>query len=250
MKGERVRGCRVFFLIILLLSIFLTISYATLDGIYHRVRAGDTLWGISRTYRVSIDEIRRANRELADTNVIKVGQRIFIPGAERVLAIEPLSRQMREILRRGWSPRWDYIVVHHSATNAGNARVFERNHRARGYRALGYHFVIGNGTYGTDDGEIEVGFRWLRQWDGAHTKGNVNKVGIGICLVGNFEESAPSKKQMESLTRLTTHLAYRYDIPLENIKGHKDFVNNTTKCPGKNFPWDSFRKLLRERGIR
>jgi N-acetylmuramoyl-L-alanine amidase len=110
--------------------------------------------------------------------------------------------------------------------------------------------VVANGTDNTPDGKIETGFRWKRQWEGAHTKGNMNRVGIGICLVGNFEKTTPTKKQMDSLVQLTTHLAYKFDIPLENIKGHKDFVNNTTKCPGKNFPWEDFYKALNGRGIR
>lgn len=230
--------------------IFLSSSDATLDGIFHRVRGGETLWGISKAYGVSVEEIRGANRDLRNTNLIRPGQRIFIPSADRIHAVEPMARQMRAILRQGRSNRWEYIVIHHSATASGSARLFDIHHRRRGFRTLGYHFVIANGTDNTSDGEIETGFRWERQWDGAHTKGNTNRVGIGICLVGNFENCPPSSKQMDALIRLTTQLAYRYDIPLANIKGHKDFVNNTTKCPGRNFPWSEFRKALRERGIR
>lgn len=230
--------------------IFLSSSDATLDGIVHRVRAGETLWGISRTYGVSVGKIREANKELKHTNLIRPGQRIFIPSADRIRAVEPMTRQMREILRQGRSARWEYIVIHHSATATGSAKTFDIHHRRRGFRTLGYHFIVANGTDNTRDGEIETGFRWERQWDGAHTKGNANRVGIGICLVGNFENSTPGRKQMDALIQLTTHLAYKYDIPLANIKGHKDFVSNTTKCPGRNFPWAEFRKALRERGIR
>ncbi len=232
------------------LLVFLSNSYATLDGVYHRVSEGETLWGISRTYGVSIDRIRESNKELARTNVIRPGQRIFIPNVDKIMSVEPLTRQMREILRQGWPDRWEYIIIHHSATSTGSARLFDRNHRQRGFRTLGYHFVIGNGTDNVRDGQIETGFRWERQWDGAHTKGSMNRQGIGICLVGNFENSRPSARQMESLIQLTTHLAYKYNIPQQNILGHSDCVNNTTKCPGKNFPWTDFRRALRERGIR
>ena len=60
---------------------------------------------------------------------------------------------------------------------------------------LAYHFVIGNGT-DTQDGQIEMGSRWLKQLQGGHVKNHyINEVGIGICLVGNFK-----KKQTHSKT--------------------------------------------------
>ena len=44
------------------------------------------------------------------------------------------------------NPRpWRYIVIHHSATDAGNAGTFDLQHRRRGWDELGYHFGIDNG---------------------------------------------------------------------------------------------------------
>ncbi len=243
----------ILLLFALLLLVLFTGAHATIEGVYHTVRSGETLWGISNAYGVSVDRIREANRELARTNLIRPGQRIFIPSAEAVLVVEHPTPQIQQILRQGWSNRWKYIIIHHSATDIGSAALFHRAHLARGFnRGLGYHFVIANGTDNTRSGQIQTspGLRWRRQWDGAHTRGEMNRVGIGICLVGNFDKNTPGRSQMDSLVQLTTHLAYKYDIPLENIKGHKDCVNNTTRCPGENFPWDDFRKALRERGIR
>lgn len=59
-----------------------------MSGIYHRVKASQTLWGISRAYGVELEKIARINR-LADTSRIYVGQRIFIP--EAPFAIEDLG---------------------------------------------------------------------------------------------------------------------------------------------------------------
>ncbi len=216
--------------------------------VFHVVKRGDTLWGISRSYGVDLGKIRAVNEELARTDVIKPGQRVVVP-ASVPLVIEPLTRQVSGILGLGVSERWEYIVVHHSATDVGGAARFERHHiRVRGVQSLGYHFVIGNGT-DTGDGQIETGSRWRRQLDGAHTQGNANRVGIGICLVGNFENSRPTRRQMDALINLVTHLAYKYDIPLENIKGHGDF-DRTTRCPGRNFPWLEFKGELMRRGVR
>jgi len=45
----------------------------------HRVKAGDTLWGIAHRYGVSVSALRRANG-LGTKAVIHPGQRIKIPG--------------------------------------------------------------------------------------------------------------------------------------------------------------------------
>ena len=234
---------------------FLLISsygLATVDGVYHRVRKGETVWQISRAYRVDIETIRKANR-LSSSMRIRAGQYLFIPKAEKVIRIEPQDSQIRYILRYGTSKRWKYIVVHHSATEKGNAYVFDRNHRTeRHFRhGLGYHFVICNGTYGRKDGQIEVSRRWWKQLNGAHCRaGDGNKVGIGICVVGNFNNTRPSRKQINSLVRLVTHLCYEYDIPVENVRGHGEMPGASTECPGKNFPMQKFKKALLERGCR
>lgn len=225
------------------MGFIITGEAASPQGVYHTVRGGDTLYSISRDYDVSLDRIKGANEGL--TKLILPGQKIFIPSPGRI--VEPLTGQLNSILRHGRSGRWKYIVIHHSGTAHGGAELFERNHINRGFRALGYHFVIGNGT-DTPDGSIEIGRRWENQWDGAHTRGKANKSGIGICLVGNFENSRPTRKQMQSLVRLATHLSYRHGIPLSGIRGHNDF-DAGTRCPGRNFPWDEFRTALRQRGI-
>ena len=60
--------------------------------------------------------------------------------------------------RTDWGPnvpsrRWQYIVIHHSATHGGGAKSFDSMHRGNGWDELGYHFVVGNGT-DTGDGTV------------------------------------------------------------------------------------------------
>lgn len=142
---------------------------------------------------------------------------------------------------------WEYIVLHHSATREGNAANFDAYHRnKRNWEyGLAYHFVIGNGSH-SDDGEIEVGPRWKKQIQGAHTATmKFNKVGIGICLVGNFEkQNSPTEKQLESLLHLVGYLCKRYEIPVESVIGHKQVQKKHTACPGKYFLIDEFKLKL------
>lgn len=123
--------------------------------------------------------------------------------------------------------------------------VFDRFHREkRGWDEIGYHFVIGNGTK-SKDGEVEVTPRWEKQRMGAHTLGH-NRGTIGICLVGNFDETVPTEKQQAELVRLLAELLIEYDIPLDAVRGHRDFANAETSCPGRNFPFDKIIRRTRK----
>lgn len=140
-------------------------------------------------------------------------------------------------LDRYFVREWKYIVIHHSASASGSAAEFDRFHREkRGWEnGLGYHFVIGNGN-GTRDGKIEIGNRWTNQIDGAHAGvEEYNHYGIGICLVGNFNQSSPTTAQMTSLSILVEYLQNRCHIHSENVIMHRHC--RQTDCPGRNFPY-------------
>ena len=138
--------------------------------------------------------------------------------------------------------KWTHIVIHHSATKSGNAAQFDKIHRLRGWDGLGYHFVIGNGD-GSPEGKIEVGPRWKNQIRGAHAGvAYYNKYGIGICLVGNFEETSPDRAQIDALVKLIRWLQIKCDIPAKNVIGHRDV--KSTLCPGKYFPMREVKERI------
>jgi hypothetical protein len=129
---------------------------------------------------------------------------------------------------------WKWIVIHHSASPTGSAAMFDKEHREKGWDELGYHFVIGNGSL-TGDGQVEVGPRWPIQKHGAHAKtpdNRYNDFGIGICLVGNFQETRPTPAQMRSLAKLVAYLMQTYHIPPSCVIRHGD--TKPTECPGRN----------------
>ena len=148
--------------------------------------------------------------------------------------------------------RWQGIVIHHSASSYGSAAHEDKSHKARGWGGLGYHFVINNGVYrngyGKKNGLVEVGYRWRDQMKGSHCRVNGdrsnywNKHTIGICLIGNFENTRPTQQQMRSLVSLVKFLQQRYNIPTSKIKGHKDI--KPTDCPGKYFSFYELRNRL------
>lgn len=135
---------------------------------------------------------------------------------------------------------WKYVVVHHSAHAEGSYAQIDREHRkALGIDGCGYHFVIGNGTE-SPDGQIEVARRWMNQKAGVHCRDaknpDANEYGIGICLVGDLNQSPPTEKQVESARALVAYLEDRYRIPTDRVETHNHVASGPTTCPGELFP--------------
>lgn len=203
--------------------------------ITHEVGPLETVWRISRMYDVPVESIYKANG-LKPSDSLRVGQRLTIPNA----------KQLRHVISLYPNPQWKYIIVHHTATDIGKALQVDRAHHDRGFwNGIGYHFIIDNGTLGKGDGQIEVSPRWIKQQVGAHCKaGGMNDKGIGIALVGNFNEDLPTQNQVQSLTYLIRTLSQYYNIRLNNVMGHRDVEGASTDCPGKRFPWSNVRQCL------
>lgn len=107
----------------------------------------------------------------------------------------------------------EQIVIHCSATPNGDARFglaeLDAMHRERGWRMVGYHYVI----------EVSGILREGRRLEevGAHVEGNNAKT-IGICMVGTdrFTEA-----QWVVLRDLVAQLQERF--PGTSVWGHRDY---------------------------
>ena len=56
-------------------------------GVWHRIKEGQTLWRIAKTYRISLEEIKKAN-DIEDVVHIYQGTWIFIPNTTKVLFVQ------------------------------------------------------------------------------------------------------------------------------------------------------------------
>jgi hypothetical protein len=147
---------------------------------------------------------------------------------------------------------WNAIVLHHSASSGGNVETIDALHRqnrdsaGKHWLGIGYHFVVGNGKQ-MADGEIQPTFRWKEQLPGAHAGAReYNEQGIGICLIGNFDEAAPTERLWAATCELVQLLADRYAIRAERLLRHQDV--QSTLCPGKLFPFEQLRDLVARAG--
>ncbi|MEZ9345006.1 N-acetylmuramoyl-L-alanine amidase [Vibrio cyclitrophicus] len=133
------------------------------------------------------------------------------------------------LLRLPHCPPYSFITVHCSATPPEqdvNVAEIRRWHKEKGWRDVGYHFVIRR------SGDVELG-RPLSQ-TGAHVKGH-NKSNIGICIVGGCNtdlqpEDNFTLSQRKALFGLVAALQEQFLISDENVKGHKDWGVNKA-CP-------------------
>jgi len=134
------------------------------------------------------------------------------------------------------------IVIHHSLTKDSKSvswSAIRRYHKQTcGWREIGYHYGIE--MVGTEP-EIFVG-RMMNEY-GAHCKDSgMNRISLGICLVGNFDEEAPPTILWERGLVLVRSLLDLLDISPSDVYGHRDFSDKS--CPGDMFDMDQFRKDL------
>lgn len=216
------------------------------------VKRGDTWSSIAHKHHLHLAELKAAN---PSHPVLKPGQKLHLPvskkhkgeksvaAAPRYYFINSIKAQLDEPkIKPG---RWKYVVLHHSGTPSGNAKIFEYFHRyVRGMEnGLAYHFVIGNG-HGSEDGEIQVGNRWVRQIKGGHLHSDeLNEISLGICFVGNFNEERPTPKQIAAAIELVSYLNKICGARLI-LKAHREINPRPTQCPGKLFPIESFHRLF------
>jgi len=211
----------------------------------HIVKKGETLSGLSRRYGIGLRELAGANGLTTKTKV-KIGQKLIVPsssGGKPKIDAALKSKLQSTSVKRG---RWKNIVYHHSATSSGSVKGMDEYHRETRHmeNGLAYHFVIGNGK-GMPDGQIVAGNRWDKQLAGGHLASeSLNRISLGICLVGNFEKSKPTRAQLKSLAALTNYLMARCRLSLGAVKTHQQINTVYTACPGKRFPIKTVKEML------
>ena len=148
-----------------------------------------------------------------------------------------------------------HIIIHHSATTDGketnNWAGICNYHQSKGWRPpCGYHWGIEyvGGKIKVHKGRDELD-------SGAHCKeGSMNYLGIGICLVGNFDEELPTEEQYQTLAKLCKEIMARHDIPVGNIKMHRDYAINSwtgkpyKSCPGWKLDIKKLRNIIKGEG--
>jgi N-acetyl-anhydromuramyl-L-alanine amidase AmpD/prefoldin subunit 5 len=118
-----------------------------------------------------------------------------------------------------------HLAIHHSA---GPGTIPPYNiaayHVRRDWPGIGYHFYIG------PDGTI---WQTNKLETISYNVYNANHYIVGICFAGRFMEGElPPPKQLQAAAQLCAWLMQELNIPLQNVRGHKELPQSQTACPG------------------
>lgn len=130
------------------------------------------------------------------------------------------------------------IILHCTATIEGKdyrAKDIDRWHKARGWKGIGYHYVIdldGTVEKGRKDSEI-----------GAHCSGqNAHSIGVvyvgGLATDGKTAKDTRTKEQKAALITLVKKLLKQYNLTINNVYCHNQFANKA--CP--SFSINTFKR--------
>ena len=137
-----------------------------------------------------------------------------------VLASENIEGHLSKVYSdRNDSTAFLTIVLHH--TNLPSHYSIDRlsrSHVEKGWPRLSYHFGI------LDDKIHIINDISKMTW---HAKGT-NRYGIGIVLLGEYQNKAPSKQTIQTLKVLISSIKSAYCI--DKVVGHRDV--RATLCPG------------------
>lgn len=128
------------------------------------------------------------------------------------------------------------LVLHTAAYEGSDYDIedIDQWHRDRGWMMVGYHyFILKDGTVqrGREDHMI-----------GAHVKGH-NTGSLGICIQGHGDYEEWTPEQWDAVVALCIRKMDEYDIPVEEIYGHRAFTDMKT-CPGELVDMNEVREQI------
>jgi hypothetical protein len=130
--------------------------------------------------------------------------------------------------------RIEKITIHHGGEKFPDDRDPLQYLRAlqswsrsdKGWIDIPYHFVI--------DLEGTVYEARPLQYPG-DTNTSYDPTGhVLIQIVGDYRDRELSAAQLVSIIQLSAMLAWRHEVPVSEIRGHRDYAPGETVCPGEN----------------
>lgn len=126
------------------------------------------------------------------------------------------------------------ITIHHDGmtafTSTGQSAAASRlesirnSHvNARGWADIGYHYIVDPAGRVWEGRPINL--------QGAHVADN-NEHNLGIMVMGNYDQQAPSNASVKSLDDFVTAMMHRYQVPVNRVYTHQEI--RPTACPGRS----------------
>ena len=137
--------------------------------------------------------------------------------------------------------RIKFIIFHYTGMKKESAAI---NRLTKIQSQVSSHYLIKN------NGEVinlvpDLYIAWHAGISAWKNFNSLNKYSIGIEISNpghEFNYKKFSKKQINSLLKLTKYLIKKYKINPKNILGHSDISPDRKKDPGEKFPWEYLAK--------
>jgi N-acetylmuramoyl-L-alanine amidase len=134
-----------------------------------------------------------------------------------------------------------FVIFHYTGMKKESAAI---NRLTKIQSQVSSHYLIKN------NGEVinlvpDLYIAWHAGISAWKNFNSLNKYSIGIEISNpghEFNYKKFSKKQINSLLKLTKHLIKKYKINPKNILGHSDISPDRKKDPGEKFPWEYLAK--------
>jgi len=148
------------------------------------------------------------------------------PPVENVISQLPRHPTLRYTIRERGAV--SAIIIHHSVVppTVDAQRIARYHVEKSGWPGIGYHFFVGADGYIRQTQALEA--------ISYHAGDMGNRVGVGVCLSGDFTNQAPSDLQLTATAQLVAWLLNDLDLSLDAVHGHSDYRD--TQCPGLTWP--------------
>ena len=145
---------------------------------------------------------------------------------------EPKKRNIKKI---------QFIIFHYTGMKKESAAIKRLTNIQS--EVSSHYLVKNNGEIITLVPDLYIAWHAGKSKWKDYTSLNKNSIGIEISNPGHkFDYKNFSKKQINSLSRLSKFLIKEHNIKPENILGHSDIATSRKKDPGEKFPWEYLSK--------
>ncbi|MBM7633812.1 peptidoglycan recognition family protein [Geomicrobium sediminis] len=134
-------------------------------------------------------------------------------------SLTPIRQVRRIIIHHPGAVRYSYLQVHNQ-------------HRNQGWSGAGYNYYLQKNHEYYELRGLNVG---------AHAANN-NSDSLGVCVEGNYDVEHIDEELFLRFVQEVRKLIRQHGLTANDVYRHSDVGN--TSCPGRNFPWARFKRLI------
>lgn len=146
-----------------------TLSILPFSGLLYSVKSGDTISKIASTYGITSESIASQNK-LSENTGLKIGQKLILPGAKKIISSTIASRPSNNSSYTGVSAIKDLVKAPPATSSSGSMVWPAVGHRITQYFSWRHNGIdignkVGTAIYAADAGTVEIS---ATGWNGGY----------------------------------------------------------------------------------